>query len=120
MIIGRTEGATLPFKHISNYSVVPDQIKNEFYSNSGNKFPQYLIERSTKELEAFQKRMEDLGVKVRRPEVNVEKDFGPVKTPDFECENQFYAAMPRDVLITIGNTIVEAPMAWRSRFFEYR
>lgn len=28
--------------------------------------------------------------------------------------------MPRDILITIGNEIIEAPMAWRSRFFEYR
>jgi len=28
--------------------------------------------------------------------------------------------MPRDIIITIGNEIIEAPMAWRSRFFEYR
>lgn len=31
-----------------------------------------------------------------------------------------YAAMPRDILLVIGNEIIEAPMAWRSRFFEYR
>ena len=31
-----------------------------------------------------------------------------------------YAAMPRDIIIVIGNEIIEAPMAWRSRFFEYR
>ncbi len=31
-----------------------------------------------------------------------------------------YAAMPRDILIVIGDEIIEAPMAWRSRFFEYR
>jgi glycine amidinotransferase len=28
--------------------------------------------------------------------------------------------MPRDILIVVGNEIIEAPMAWRSRFFEYR
>lgn len=28
--------------------------------------------------------------------------------------------MPRDVLLTVGNEIIEAPMAWRTRFFEYR
>ena len=28
--------------------------------------------------------------------------------------------MPRDLLLVIGNEIIEAPMAWRSRFFEYR
>ena len=31
-----------------------------------------------------------------------------------------YSAMPRDVLTVIGDDIIEAPMAWRSRFFEYR
>lgn len=28
--------------------------------------------------------------------------------------------MPRDILTVIGDEIIEAPMAWRSRFFEYR
>ena len=28
--------------------------------------------------------------------------------------------MPRDILIVVGDEIIEAPMAWRSRFFEYR
>ena len=31
-----------------------------------------------------------------------------------------YAAMPRDILLVVGDEIIEAPMAWRSRFFEYR
>ena len=31
-----------------------------------------------------------------------------------------YAAMPRDIILVVGNEIIEAPMAWRSRFFEYR
>ena len=28
--------------------------------------------------------------------------------------------MPRDFLLIVGNEMIEAPMAWRSRFFEYR
>ena len=28
--------------------------------------------------------------------------------------------MPRDILMVIGEEIIEAPMSWRSRFFEYR
>ena len=31
-----------------------------------------------------------------------------------------YCAMPRDILLIIGEEIIECPMAWRSRFFEYR
>lgn len=55
---------------------------------------------------------------VRRPEV---VDFSSgYKTPDFEAICGLYAAMPRDILMVIGDEIIEAPMAWRSRFFEYR
>lgn len=61
--------------------------------------------------------LEGEGVTVRRPDII---DFSqPYKTPDFEATG-LYAAMPRDILIVIGNEIIEAPMAWRSRFFEYR
>ena len=31
-----------------------------------------------------------------------------------------HAAMPRDILLVVGEEIIEAPMSWRSRFFEYR
>lgn len=31
-----------------------------------------------------------------------------------------YSAMPRDVLLVLGDEIIECPMAWRSRFFEFR
>jgi glycine amidinotransferase len=31
-----------------------------------------------------------------------------------------YAAMPRDILLVVGEEIIEAPMCWRARFFEYR
>jgi glycine amidinotransferase len=60
------------------------------------------------------------GIKVRRPEV-ARGDFSqPYSTPDFACTNGLYAAMPRDVLLVVGNEIIESPMAWRSRYFEYR
>ena len=36
------------------------------------------------------------------------------------CYVGLYAAMPRDILLVVGDEIIEAPMAWRSRFFEYR
>jgi glycine amidinotransferase len=72
------------------------------------------------ELDNFAKILEAEGVKVRRPEVTKEDFSQPYVTPDFECTNGLYAAMPRDILIVVGNEIIEAPMAWRSRFFEYR
>lgn len=38
----------------------------------------------------------------------------------FQLSPGMYAAMPRDILMVVGNEIIEAPMAWRARFFEYR
>ena len=39
-------------------------------------------------------------------------------TPDFEIKSGSYAMMPRDVLLVIGDQIIEAPMGWRSRCLE--
>lgn len=42
---------------------------------------------------------------VRRPDV-MEGDFSqPYSTPDWEEKSGLYAAMPRDVLITVGNEV---------------
>lgn len=57
---------------------------------------------------------------VRRPEIRPTDFAQSVKTPDFETPTGLYAAMPRDILIVVGEEIIESPMAWRSRFFEYR
>jgi glycine amidinotransferase len=91
-----------------------------YKTQAGQPFPQHLMEGAKKELDGLAAILEAEGVTVRRPEVT-EGDFAqPIKTPDFESKSGLYAAMPRDVLITIGNQIIEAPMAWRSRWFEYR
>lgn len=58
------------------------------------------------ELDNFSKILEMEGVRVRRPEVR-QGDFDrPVSTPDFESKSQLYAAMPRDVLITVSTFLL--------------
>jgi glycine amidinotransferase len=62
--------------------------------------------------------LRDLGITVRRPD---ETDFNvPVETPDWRIPHQNACSCPRDTLLVLGNEILEAPMSWRSRFFEYR
>ena len=47
-------------------------------------------------------------------------DFSqPVITPDFETGSGFGCMPPRDVLLTVGNEILEATMSYRCRWFEY-
>jgi glycine amidinotransferase len=79
--------------------------------------PQAAIETANEELDGLVRLLEKLGVTVRRP---APYDFaGPVKTPTFSVENQYCAVCPRDVLITIGSEIIEAPMSRRARYFEF-
>ncbi|MGD9851183.1 MAG: amidinotransferase [Nitrospirales bacterium] len=43
----------------------------------------------------------------------------PFATPDWSASSGNSQAKPRDVLIVIGNEILEAPMSWHSRYFEF-
>jgi len=120
VIVGRVEGSTIPEWHVSGKAVWPEKWWDMYKTQSGQSFPPEMIQRAAADLDNFAKILEAEGVKVRRPEVTAEDFSQPYVTPDFECTNGLYAAMPRDILIVVGNEIIEAPMAWRSRFFEYR
>lgn len=78
------------------------------------------VDNANKELEGFREIFEGEGVKVRRPDRNLCNFNVQTKTPDFESPNQYCVVCPRDVIMTVGNEVVEAPMCKRSRFFEYR
>jgi len=75
---------------------------------------------ANEELEGLKDTMEGEGVRVLRPDKSLCNFNVRTKTPDFECENQYCVVCPRDVVMTVGNEIVEATMSKRSRFFEYR
>ncbi|KAK3710666.1 hypothetical protein QZH41_011008, partial [Actinostola sp. cb2023] len=90
---------------------------NFFEKFGGHPFPRPHTEKAIEEIEEFCNILRHEGVTVRRPELI---DFTEVyKTSNFESCS-LYAAMPRDILLVVGNEIIESPMAWRSRFFEYR
>jgi glycine amidinotransferase len=69
------------------------------------------------ELDEFVHILEAEGVKVRRPEpINWAK---PYSTPDWTSPGGRAQTCPRDVLVVIGNEIIEAPMSRRGRYFEF-
>ncbi|MCM0622526.1 arginine deiminase family protein [Nocardioides bruguierae] len=88
----------------------------------GNPFPtgpkpQHVIDQANEELQGLVQLLQDWDVVVRRPSP---VDFSTqLVSPDFSVENQYCAVCPRDVLITVGSEIIEAPMSRRARFFEY-
>lgn len=74
-----------------------------------------VVEEAAEDLDRFVKLLEQEGVVVRRPAATDHtRTFG---TPDWSTDGE-YNYCPRDVLLPIGQTVIEAPMALRSRFFE--
>ncbi|OZE13446.1 hypothetical protein CH249_01400 [Rhodococcus sp. 05-2255-3B1] len=76
------------------------------------------IDRAERQLDAFAATLEKEGVTVRRPDP-LDYMTG-YSTPDWSVPNGHAQTCPRDTLIVVGDRIIEAPMAQRGRFFEYR
>lgn len=70
-----------------------------------------------RELNEFVSILEKEGVRVRRPDPI--DHARPIATPHWASSGGNCQANPRDVLIVLGDEILEAPMAWRSRYFEF-
>jgi len=115
-IVGILDGASVPEWHLQLESTMPKKYWDFYKKNGGKPFPKKQIEAGKKDLEEFVHILKAEGVTVRRPDAI---DFSkPYSTLDWTCKGGLYAAMPRDVLLVIGDEIIEAPMAWRSRYFE--
>lgn len=86
--------------------------------SEGGRVPQPLVDEAERQLDAFAALLAERGIAVHRPDP---VDHGlPFRTPDWNVPGGRAAACPRDVLLVVGDTIIEAPMAQRARFFEYR
>lgn len=75
------------------------------------------VNKAKRELDAFVDVLRSAGVVVRRPDT-VHHDR-PIVTPHWTSSGGNCQANPRDVLIVFDDEILEAPMAWRSRYFEF-
>lgn len=81
------------------------------------KIPQEYVEKASEQMDNLAKILESRGVVVDRP---TPLDFSQeVSTPDWKQKSMFGCMPPRDLLLTVGNEILEATMSLRSRWFEY-
>jgi glycine amidinotransferase len=117
IIVGRLEGAARP--------PLDPGLQRDCNPNSWDELRERAAEpMSVDELSPAMRQLEELchvlegeGVTVRRPDI---LDHSVrYTTPDFSSSG-LDAVMPRDVLTVIGDEIIEAPMAWRCRYFEFR
>jgi len=83
-------------------------------------FPQRIVEETEEDLNEFVRVLENSGITVKRPET-WPHDAG-FSTIDWEAEG-YYNYCPRDILLVIGDHIIETPTVIRSRAqetFSYR
>lgn len=85
--------------------------------SQGQRIPPLRMAMAQNELNHFVHILESEGVTVRRPEPM--DHARPIVTPYWVSPGGNCQANPRDVLIVFGDQILEAPMAWRSRYFEF-
>ncbi|MEU5881904.1 glycine amidinotransferase [Spirillospora sp. NPDC047279] len=78
-----------------------------------------VVEETEEDLAAFSAALIELGVRVRRPEPwAAPTGLGePVALPGWESTAN-HALMPRDCLLVVGSTVIEAPMPVRARYAE--
>ena len=84
---------------------------------TSGRLPEEMEEKARELMDNFAGILESRGIRVDRP---TPMDFSQsIQTPDWEQGTMFGCMPPRDVLLTVGNEILEAPMSFRSRWFEY-
>ncbi|HVS00323.1 MAG TPA: amidinotransferase [Thermoanaerobaculia bacterium] len=116
VVVGVVDGAAVPSWDSSLQATMPTEHWPFFQQQGGKPFPPDLVAAARRDLEELVHILEAEGVTVRRPEP---LDFvKPYATPEWSTAGGLYAAMPRDLLLVVGDEIIEAPMAWRSRYFE--
>lgn len=117
VIVGIVDGALVPPWDVVMEATLHQKALWDFFKQHGGKpWPKELLDAARKDVDEFVHILEAEGVTVRRP---TPFDFSkPLATPDFAIKSSYAALMPRDVLLVIGNQIIEAPMGWRSRYHE--
>ncbi|KQQ63499.1 amidinotransferase [Pseudomonas sp. Leaf129] len=116
VIVGVMQGAAVPEWDIMLEATMPEDSKDFFIREVGNRLPQSQYEAACKELDQLAEVIASRGIIVTRPDkLEQAKSFS---TPSWSAPSGLYAAMPRDILLILGDTIIESPMSWRSRYFE--
>ena len=114
VIVGRADGTQIQAPEPAVQLDFPDQ---GFPLGNFGSLPEEMEKKAVALLDNFAAILEKRGIRVDRP---TPLDFSQaIQTPDWKQDTMFGCMPPRDVLLTVGNEILEAPMSFRSRWFEY-
>ena len=114
VIVGVADGTHIPPAEPALDAKVPED--SDMKGDWGPRSEESVF-KANEQLDNFVKILKNRGIKVDRP---TPIDFSQkVVTPDFETGSMFGSMPPRDVILTVGNQMLEATMSYRCRWFEY-
>jgi glycine amidinotransferase len=114
VIVGRAAGTMV---QAPEPAVFRDWPQHGFPRGDFGRMPEEMVHAAEEQLNNFAGILERRGIRVDR---SVPIDFEqPVATPEWTQDSMFGCMPPRDVIITVGNEILESTMSYRSRWFEY-
>ena len=103
VIVGRGEHSCFPNEPAGMIrATMPTEFHSEF--KHLNQFPVHIVKAATQELHHLANVLEERGIRVYRPHLI-----------DWRIEQGYTGAMVRDGLLSVGNTLIEAPFAWGCR-----
>jgi glycine amidinotransferase len=119
VVVGRVEDALVPaWDVINRHTVLPGEweLFESLVEGEGPAYPAALIAQAHAEVEGLVDTLEQLGVVVLRPERPGPP--APICGPGWTVPHGFSVANPRDVLLVVGDQLIEAPMPDRGRHHE--
>ena len=116
VIVGRLDGGVFPSWQEAMADTMPRDTWDKLREDGASPFPTAHLQAAQAELDTLCEVLTNEGIRVRRPDI-VRHDQ-PLVTPNWSVDGGLYSAMPRDGLMMVGDTIIEAPMSWRCRYFE--
>ncbi len=117
VIMGRPEGTHVAAPEPGLYSHQPD---GGYPLGTFGPYPQEMVDAAAEQMDHFEKILTERGIAVDRLDVHpVYLEGGGNSTPDWTMPNVRSASSPRDLFMTVGNEIMEAPGVQRARWWEY-
>lgn len=116
VVVGRLAAGVFPMWQHSMRATMPESSWSLFQQRGGMPMPERQLEAAERELQGLVDALEAEGITVVRPDPKDQTI--PYSTPHWLSTGGLYSGMPRDLLIVLGDTIVEAPMSWRCRYHE--
>jgi glycine amidinotransferase len=117
VILGRPEGTHVAAPEPGLYSHQPE---GGYPLGTYGPYPDEMVAAAQEQMDNFERILTQRGITVDRVEVHPAYLEGlGNSTPDWTMPNVRSASSPRDLFMTVGNEIIEAPGAQRQRWWEY-